>query len=69
MRHFALPVMQSDGHGLPSVYRVLHTLAKTAPQKQKHGTFNICIKPFFQKTNIRSLPRKNKIKLLHVDKF
>lgn len=52
MRHCALPVMQSDGHRLPSVYRVLHTLAKTTPRKQRHGTFNICAKSFFQKHNL-----------------
>lgn len=40
---YTLPVMQSNRHRLPSVYRVLHTLTKTTPQKQKHSilTFEV----------------------------
>lgn len=43
MTGYTLPVMQSNWHCLPSVYRVLHTLTKTTPQKQKHSilTFEV----------------------------
>lgn len=41
-RHCVSPVMQSDGHRLPSVYRVLHTLAKTTPLKQKQYFQHLC---------------------------
>lgn len=33
--HCTVPVVQSEGHRLPSVYRVLHALAKTTPLKNR----------------------------------
>lgn len=57
MTDYTLPVMQSNWHRLSSVYRVLHTLTKTTPQKQKHSilTFEV----FQSKVeNIQSQSRK-----------
>lgn len=31
-----IPIVQSDGHRFPSVYRVLHTLAKNHTSKAKY---------------------------------
>lgn len=62
MRNFTLPVMQSDGHRLPSVYRVLHTLAsKTSPETQ---TFALSLSTKKKPHSI--LPLKSKYKPLYV---